>query len=40
MFRLQKWSIFWIVMASLQELLSPYLIKWMIEWISNEDFEW
>lgn len=30
----------WIVIASLQELLSPYLIKYMIDWISKEDFKW
>lgn len=30
----------WQTFASLIELLSPYLVKWMIEWIQDPDFEW
>lgn len=30
----------WITVASLIEILSPYLVKWMIEWIQRDEFNW
>ena len=30
----------WITFGSLVELINPYLIKNMIEWIQKPDFEW
>ncbi len=36
---MMKWGMLWITAVSIIELLSPYLIKRMIEWIQAESFD-
>lgn len=40
MAKVLKWSLLYMSVASLIELLNPYLIKNMIEWISKDDYDW
>jgi len=40
MFKVLRWSLFWMVIAHMIELMNPYLIRNMILWVSKDEFEW